>query len=120
MDFFGLSDEIADAPSEEDVQCPAYEIWPENRKALNLFLALENQWEIVISPDGEMIRTGLRLPSIESMLRRTNGIPAREWNTLFEKMLWMERPALSEMTKARMARQEKREAEAEQSRNNQR
>ncbi|MFZ6747423.1 DUF1799 domain-containing protein [Undibacterium sp. Ren11W] len=118
MEFFGLSDEIADAPTSDDVESPAYDIWPENLQAIRLFLALENQWDIVISPDGEMIRTGMRLPAIESVLRRTNGIPVREWNVLFDKMLWMERPALSEMNKARSARQEKREAEAEQSRNN--
>lgn len=110
---FGLADEIADAPGEDDVESLAYPVWPENIKALNLFLALETQWDVVISPDGELIRTRLNYPSIDSVLARTNGIPKREWNQLHEQMRMMERIALKEMSEARIARQERRQAEAE-------
>jgi hypothetical protein len=113
MALFGLADEVAHAPTFEDVQPAAYEIWPESLKALNVFLALENQWDIVISPDGELIRTGIRFPSIEVILKRTNGIPKREWNQLFDHVRMMERVALKEMTEARIARQERRQAEEE-------
>lgn len=118
MAFYGLSDEIANVPKEEQVKEPDYEVWPENLAALNLFLGLESQWEMLISPDGELIRTALRTSAIEFKLKYTNGIPRRDYNKLVQSLAWMEAAAVAVLDTARIKRQEKRIEELERERQN--
>lgn len=114
--MLGLAEEIADAPTEEDVKVPDYEVWQENLTALNLFLSLENQWDIVVSPDGELIRTCIKTHAIEFKLKYQNGIPKKAHISLVQQMEWMERAALAVMNKARVERMQRRAEELEQKR----
>lgn len=104
MQLLGLEDEIADAPTEEDVEEPPYEIWPENQKALNLFMSLQNHWNFLATQDGEIVRTGIDLAALELKLKYTNGIAKKDYAHYFEQMAWMERAALAVMNKARSER----------------
>lgn len=113
MARLGLLDEIADAPTEDDVKAPDYEVWPDNLTALNLFLALEHQWDIVVSPDGELIRTCIKTTAIEFKLKYRNGVPKKAHAALVEQMEWMERAALAVMNKARVERMQRRADELE-------
>lgn len=112
MRVFGLSDEIADAPSEDDVRPELYEIWPDNLKTLNVFLALSAQWEVVAAADGEMVRTRLLWESFEILMKYTNGIPRRERSKLFNDIRGMEKAALFAMDQELNKRRERREQEA--------
>lgn len=114
--MLGLADEIADAPTEDDVKEPDYEVWPENLTALNLFLSLENQWDIVVSPDGELIRTGIKTPAIEFKLKYQNGLPKKAHASLVQQLEWMERAALAVMNKERIKRMQRRAEELKQKR----
>lgn len=114
MQLLGLSNEIADAPTEHDVKEPDYEVWEENLTALNLFLSLDNQWDIVVSPDGELIRTGIKPAAIELKLKYLNGVPKKTHFSLVEKLEWMERAAITEMNKARAERMAQRAEELNQ------
>lgn len=116
MHRLGLADEVADAPTEEDVKTPDYEVWTDNLKALNLFLSLENQWDIVISPDGDLIRTGIKTVAIEFKLKYKNGYARKEYACLIEQLEWMEKAALVVMNKARAERIAQRLEELEQKR----
>lgn len=111
MELFGLSEEITDAPTEDEVTEPDYEVWPENLKALNLFMSLENQWDFVATADGELIRTGMKLQALEIKLKYTNGIAKKEYASFFEQMAWMEKAALGVMNIARAERSRKRAEE---------
>lgn len=116
MQLLGLADEIADAPTEEDVQESDYEVWPENLTALNLFLSLESQWDIVVSPDGELIRTCIKTHAIEFKLKYQNGVPKKDHVSLVQQLEWMEKAALAVMNKARVERMKRRAEELEQKR----
>lgn len=109
--MLGLSDEIADAPTEHDVQVELYPIWPDNQRAVELFLELAPQWDRVAEVDGELTRIRLRWDSVEILLRHTNGIPRRDWPQLFNALRIMERAALSAMNDERNKRRERREEE---------
>lgn len=102
--MLGLSDEIASAPTEQDVEPPDYEIWEENIPTLNLFLSLKNQWDMIISPDGEVIRTGIKTQAIEFKLKYQNGIPKKDYTKLVQQIEWMEDAALKVMNEARAER----------------
>lgn len=111
--MLGLLDEIADAPTEEDVKEPDYEVWPENLTALNLFLSLEHKWDSVVSPDGELIRTCIKAEEVEFKLKYLNGVPKKVHARLVEQLDWMERAALAVMSKARIERMQRRAEELE-------
>ncbi|WP_413672259.1 DUF1799 domain-containing protein [Massilia cellulosiltytica] len=108
MKFFGLDDEIADVPRETEVETESYTVWSDNLLTLQLFLRLENKWNVVIAPDGELIRTGIWFPNIEGVLRTTNGIPKRKWPEVLADLEAMEDAALEAMHKVQGERREKR------------
>ncbi|MFZ6644418.1 DUF1799 domain-containing protein [Undibacterium sp. TJN25] len=89
----GLADEIADAPAEADYEAPAYPIWHDNIRSLNVFLALSTQWEIVLA-NGYLVRTRIIYEAIEPVLRNMNGIARRHWAETFEDLRAMESAAL--------------------------
>lgn len=116
MRLAGISDEIADAPTEHDVEHVRYIVWPENIRTLNLFRELETQWDYVAEADGERNRTRLRWESLEILLRNTNGIPRRDHTKIHAEIRVMEKAALIAMTDECNKRREQRRLEAEQKR----
>lgn len=106
MAVLGISDEIADAPSEDDFEPAQYEVWTDNWKSLYVFLALETQWEMVYA-DGYLIRTGINYERIEIVMRNANGIPRRQWSGIFADIRNMERAALRTLNQERKARMER-------------
>lgn len=113
MQFFGLSSEIADAPTEHDIVPECYPVWADNVRTLNIFLDLASQWDFVAECDGELSRTRLRWESVEILRRHTNGIPGRAWSGIFSDIRAMERAALLAMGDERNKRRRKREEDRE-------
>lgn len=113
MAFFGASDEIEDAPIEHEVTTEGYVVWSDNAKTLNVFLALETQWEYVAEVDGEKTRTRLIWESLEILLRHTNGIPRRDHAKIFQEIRLMEKAALTAMAEETNKRREQRRIEEE-------
>lgn len=109
----GLQDEIAGAPTEDEIEPEQCEIWLDNVPTWNLFYFLRTQWDIVAAADGEMVRTGLRYDRIEPALRNTNGVPRRQWAAIFADINAMEEAALVVMNKAIAARRQVRLEEME-------
>lgn len=109
MNVLGISDEIADAPREDEVEDEGYEVWSDNLLTLRVFLRLESKWNVVAAPDGEMVRTGIWWPNVEGALRTTNGVPKRAWPEMVADLEAMESAALQVMNKARQARREERQ-----------
>jgi hypothetical protein len=109
MNVLGISDEIADAPREDEVEDEGYEVWSDNLLTLRVFLRLESKWNVVAAPDGEMVRTGIWWPNVEGALRTTNGVPRRAWPEMVADLEAMESAALQVMNKARQARREERQ-----------
>jgi len=68
-----------------------FEVWPENERALELFISLTSQWEIAV---GMGPVTYVRIPaeSIEAALR-LRGVKPNERRGLFEQLLIMQAPA---------------------------
>lgn len=109
MKVLGISDEIADAPREDEVEEEGYEVWADNLLTLRVFLRLESKWNVVAASDGEMVRTGIWWPNIEGALRTMNGVPKRAWPEVVADLESMESAALQVMNKARQARREERQ-----------
>jgi hypothetical protein len=94
MKAFGLEEEIADLPLEEEVEPACCEIWPENLTTLRMFLAMATQWDLAVF-EGEAVRTNLKytaLPVVRSGMRRK--ISGKEWPDIFEGIRSMEAAAL--------------------------
>jgi hypothetical protein len=109
MNVLGISDEIADAPREDEAEDEGYEVWSDNLLTLRVFLRLESKWNVVAAPDGEMVRTGIWWPNVEGALRTTNGVPKRAWPEMVADLEAMESAALQVMNQARQARREERQ-----------
>jgi len=105
LEAFGLADEIADIPAEDEYEATEYPVWRDNFKALNVFLALATQWEFVVL-DGHLIRTRLIYEAIETVLRNTNGIGKRDWAGIIEDLRHMESAALEAFNQERAKRLE--------------
>ncbi len=113
MRAFGAEEELADAPTEADIEPVKCEVWLDNMPTLGIFLALETQWDVVAAADGEMVRTGLMYDRAEVVMRHTNGVPRRQHASILADLMAMEKAALSVMGKAREARRAVRQAELE-------
>lgn len=73
-----------------------FEVWPENWKAVQLFLALSTQWRFVgISTmvGARIVQTGLDYSAVESIMRLMDIKPRRR-AALFKKLQIMEQAAL--------------------------
>ncbi|MBC7859197.1 MAG: DUF1799 domain-containing protein [Burkholderiaceae bacterium] len=114
MAFFGASDEIADAPTEQDLTVERYEIWPENLTTLTVFIDLSTQWDRVAEADGVMTRTRLIWESFEVLMRHSTGIPRRDHAKIFTDIRRMEKVALAAMGEEVSKQREERRREAEQ------
>lgn len=68
------------------------EVWPENRQALEVFLALQTQWRT--GALGGVL--GLDYTALEAVLRM---MQVTDQPTMFEDMQIMERAALEELSK---------------------
>jgi hypothetical protein len=108
MKFFGMEDEIADVPRETEVEAESYTVWSDNLLSLRLFLRLENKWNVVIAPDGEIVRTGIWPAGVEWVLSTTTGVPKRKWPEFIADLEAMEDAALEAMHKVQGERREKR------------
>jgi len=45
-DEFGVEGEVRDAAEQEDEGDPPFAVWPENTRAVDLFLACRTQWRV--------------------------------------------------------------------------
>jgi len=88
---FGWSDEqIAEALRDQGPEdADAFDLWPGNERALELFLACRRQWQV--GPLGGVL--GLRAEGVESVLRMKR-TPAAERSELFEDLQRMAEAAL--------------------------
>lgn len=103
---FGLSDEIADVPRESELNPDLYGVWPENVVTLNIFVALETQWEMV-AVEGELVRTRLLYESFEIVKGYVNGVRPGEWADILATIRRMELAALGVFRKERKERLER-------------
>lgn len=67
------------------------EVWPENWPVWELFMSVRTQWTV-----GMGGRTGLRYEAVYPLLDRA-AKDAREWDSLFHDMQWLEGAALTAM-----------------------
>ena len=70
----------------------AFEVWPENMRALQVFLRCARAWEILAFPGGAWYH-GIRPESMESVMRMS-AIPRAERETLLADLQLMEGAAL--------------------------
>jgi hypothetical protein len=118
LEFF-KSPDLPDEPQQDGdaAEPPQFEVWAENWPTLRLFLRLRTQWYVVATPDGEIVRTGLRRDAIEFELRHANGIPKRSWSKVLDQIYAMESAALAEFGKNLDARRAVRIQELKRERN---
>ncbi|WP_211840913.1 DUF1799 domain-containing protein [Pseudoxanthomonas sacheonensis] len=79
----------------EDIGSSAFEVWPENHRAVETFISLSTQWRT-----GAMGATGLDYGVLPQVLRLL-GVPRAEWPELFEQLQVIESEALTIMSEAR-------------------
>lgn len=96
MRVFGLEEEIAGAPVRDDNECERFEVWPENRTTVEVFIALQHQWYVVDSW-GALIRTGINYASIPIVLSMRPDIHRKQWPEIFKGIRVMESAALETM-----------------------
>jgi uncharacterized membrane protein len=72
----------------EEAGGPDVEVWPDNKKAVNTFIAMATQWRI-----GMNGATGLDYAALPFVMRRT-GVTTAEHDDVFESLRIMEDAAL--------------------------
>lgn len=89
--MFGADEQtIADAKASGDAEL--FEIWPENRLALDIFLRLGEAWTVLVLP-GAVHYQGVRPDSIEAVMRVCSVRP-RDRQALFDDVRAMTLAAL--------------------------
>jgi hypothetical protein len=97
MIAFGLADEIEDVPVKdedeiEEEEC--FEIFRENWTIALAFLAMSTQWEKVVLPNGQVIRTRMIYEAIPTVLFCMPGLKRKDWSPIFAGLHAMEVEAL--------------------------
>ena len=69
----------------------AFEVWPENWRALQVFLGCARSWDILAFPGGAWYH-GIRPESMESVMRMS-GVPRKERELLLADLQVMEAAA---------------------------
>ncbi len=77
----------------EDYEAGAFEVWPENWPAVQMFLRLGTQWHVGMNGP-----TGLIYAALYPLLDRATTSPD-EWNQLFDDVQHLERAALQQLAK---------------------
>jgi hypothetical protein len=90
MRAFGLEDEIADVPVEDETTQHRFELHRDNRNTLEVFLALATQWDL--NADG--VRTNLKYSALQTVERYRPDIAPRKWPRIFNEIRVMESAAL--------------------------
>jgi hypothetical protein len=81
----------------EEADDGLFAVWPENRKAVDVFCSLSSQWRLVAGMNGVRWQ-GLRYEAIEPVLRLT-GVSRRDWPPLFGQLRVMESAARGVLNK---------------------
>ena len=74
------------------------EVWPECRGSLELFIALETQWNVAIGIGGGG-KLGLRYEAVYPLLDRVAAGDRDEWGCLFGDVRLMEQAVLRTLQK---------------------
>lgn len=82
--------------TEDDFDCDAVEVWPENWRAYEVFDALAGQWRFRSSGMGPAVPIALDRVAIPPTLELL-GVPRVDWPQLFDDLRVMEGAALSAM-----------------------
>lgn len=77
----------------EEASGPPVEVWPDNIRAVNVFIAMSTQWRT-----GMNGATGMDYSALPEVMRMTS-IPRRDWSEIFESIRVMEDAALEQMRK---------------------
>lgn len=75
------------------------EVWPECRASLDLFVALQTQWNVAVGLGGGQ-RIGLRYEAVYPLLDQITDGDRQQWRELLDDMLLMERAVLEIPTKS--------------------
>ena len=87
--FFRPTPEVAEGFAPEDYWEESVGVWPENWRALQLFVGLQTQWSWAVGFGGGG-RVGLRYEAIYPLLDRIAAGDQAEWDVLFADMQHME------------------------------
>jgi hypothetical protein len=90
MRAFGLEDEIADVPVEDETNRQRFDLHRDNRDTLEVFLALATQWDL--NADG--VRTNLQYAALQTVERYRPDIARKKWPRIFNEIRAMEAAAL--------------------------
>jgi hypothetical protein len=82
---------VQQAPRLDEAQ--AVDIWPENREAVELFIALENVWRVQLGGFGGLLWLGIDWVQMESVLN-LSGVPRCRYAQLYRDIKVMEKAAL--------------------------
>lgn len=75
----------------EEASGPAVELWPDNVRAVNVFVAMSTQWQV--GPGGPI---GLNYAALPAVLRLV-GVPRSEQSDVFDGLRVLEDAALEKM-----------------------
>lgn len=84
---------MAEGCAPEDYWEDPVEVWPECRGALELFVALETQWNVAVGIGGGG-KVGLRYEAVYPLLELAADGDRQEWRNLFADIRVMEQAVL--------------------------
>lgn len=96
--MFGATDQQLEEAREayrQRQESSTFEVWPENWRAFELFVALETQWDVALGPTGLYFH-GIRYGSLAEVERRLAPRPGDDVpddRTVFEQLQLLEREA---------------------------
>ena len=73
------------------------EVFPDNWAAVQVFLQLETQWNVVAAMSG-LVYVGLKYREVEPAMKRER-VPRRDWPACWDDIRTMERAALPVLNK---------------------